>query len=77
MKLHPVLHLQPGGGHPEGVSRSCWMISATSSGAGLHRHPGLVERLRAGLPIDEDDQDTWYQGGNGDYLDYPPYQHIA
>ena len=48
-----------------------------SFGRAFISNPDLVERLRAGLPITEDNQDTWYQGGNAGYLDYPTYQHTA
>ncbi|GAA5113905.1 alkene reductase [Pseudonocardia adelaidensis] len=40
-------------------------------------NPDLVERVRAGLPIVEDDEATWYQGGDGGYLDYPTYRYAA
>jgi N-ethylmaleimide reductase len=48
-----------------------------SFGRAFIGNPDLVERLRAGLPIAEDNQDTWYQGGNAGYLDYPAYHHAA
>jgi N-ethylmaleimide reductase len=48
-----------------------------SFGRAFIGNPDLVERLRAGLPLVEDDQDTWYQGGDAGYLDYPAYRHTA
>jgi N-ethylmaleimide reductase len=48
-----------------------------SFGRAFIANPDLVERLRADLPIVEDDQDTWYQGGDAGYLDYPAYRHAA
>jgi N-ethylmaleimide reductase len=48
-----------------------------SFGRAFISNPDLVERLRAGLPLAEDDENTWYQGGDAGYLGYPPYQHAA
>ncbi|OZM77388.1 alkene reductase [Pseudonocardia sp. MH-G8] len=48
-----------------------------SFGRAFISNPDLVERLRAQLPIVEDDQATWYQGGDTGYLDYPAYRHAA
>lgn len=48
-----------------------------SFGRAFIGNPDLVERLRSRLPIVEDDQDTWYQGGNAGYVDYPAYRHTA
>ncbi|MDR7302946.1 alkene reductase [Haloactinomyces albus] len=48
-----------------------------SFGRSFIANPDLVERLRSGLPIAQDDQDTWYQGGDADYITYPTYAHTA
>ncbi|TWF75342.1 N-ethylmaleimide reductase [Pseudonocardia hierapolitana] len=48
-----------------------------SFGRAFISNPDLVERLRAGLPMARDDQDTWYQGGDAGYVDYPAYRHAA
>jgi N-ethylmaleimide reductase len=48
-----------------------------SFGRAFISNPDLVERLRADLPTDEDDQATWYAGGDAGYLDYPPYRYTA
>jgi N-ethylmaleimide reductase len=48
-----------------------------SFGRAFIGNPDLVERLRAGLPIADDDEGTWYQGGDSGYLDYPTYAHSA
>ncbi|RZU49251.1 N-ethylmaleimide reductase [Krasilnikovia cinnamomea] len=48
-----------------------------SFGRAFIANPDLVERLRLGLPIAEDDQRTWYAGGDEGYLTYPTYQHAA
>jgi hypothetical protein len=36
-----------------------------------------VERPRQGLPIAEDDRDTWYTGGDAGRLTHPCYRHTA
>lgn len=38
-------------------------------------NPDLVERFRAGMPLREAMKDTWYQGGDTGYLDYPSYRY--
>lgn len=38
-------------------------------------NPDLVERLRTGVPLRESDRDTWYQGGDTGYLDFPSHQY--
>lgn len=48
-----------------------------SFGRSFISNPDLVERLRAGLPIVEDDPSRWYQGGDAGYLDYATYRHTA
>jgi N-ethylmaleimide reductase len=48
-----------------------------SFGRAFISNPDLVERLRARLPLAPDDQDTWYQGGDAGYIDYPAYRHVA
>ncbi|MGW7350308.1 alkene reductase [Streptomyces sp. NPDC054784] len=42
-----------------------------SFGRAYIANPDLVERLRTGAPLSEDDKTTWYQGGDTGYLDYP------
>jgi N-ethylmaleimide reductase len=34
-------------------------------------NPDLVERLRQGAPLNDDDKSTWYGGGAKGYTDYP------
>ncbi|AXK35371.1 alkene reductase [Streptomyces armeniacus] len=46
-----------------------------SFGRAYLANPDLVERLRTGAPLSEADRDTWYQGGDTGYLDYPAYVH--
>ncbi|HLU59368.1 MAG TPA: hypothetical protein VKZ81_28235 [Pseudonocardia sp.] len=48
-----------------------------SFGRAFINNPDLVERLRAGLPVADDDEATWYQGGLAGYLGYPTYRHTA
>lgn len=36
-------------------------------------NPDLVNRYREGLPLNEADQTTFYQGGEAGYIDYPFY----
>jgi N-ethylmaleimide reductase len=48
-----------------------------SFGRAYISNPDLVERLRADLPLAEDDQSTWYAGGDLGYLDYPAHRHSA
>ena len=48
-----------------------------SFGRAFISNPDLVERLRARLPIAQDDEATWYQGGDTGYIDYPAYQVAA
>nr|MCW2728335.1 alkene reductase [Aeromicrobium sp.] len=46
-----------------------------SFGRAFLANPDLVERLRADLPLDEADLDTYYQGGDTGYLTYGSYRH--
>lgn len=39
-------------------------------------NPDLVERLRLGLPLAQDDESTWYQGGDEGYLT-PAFRYSA
>lgn len=48
-----------------------------SFGRAYIANPDLVERLRADLPIAEDDVTTWYAGGDQGYITYPAYPHGA
>jgi N-ethylmaleimide reductase len=43
-----------------------------SFGAPYIANPDLVERFRQGLPLAAADQQTYYQGGERGYTDYPP-----
>ncbi|WP_233158121.1 alkene reductase [Actinokineospora bangkokensis] len=40
-------------------------------------NPDLVERFRTNLPLAEAPKETWYQGGDRGYIDYPSYAHPA
>jgi 2,4-dienoyl-CoA reductase-like NADH-dependent reductase (Old Yellow Enzyme family) len=40
-------------------------------------NPDLVERLRQGAPLAEDDQATWYSKGPEGYIDYPALETEA
>lgn len=46
-----------------------------SFGRAFLSNPDLVERLRADLPLDEADLDTFYAGGDTGYLTYAPYRY--
>lgn len=46
-----------------------------SYGRAYLANPDLVERFRGGLPLRAADKETWYQGGDTGYVDYPSYQH--
>lgn len=48
-----------------------------SFGRAFIANPDLVERFRQDLPIAEDDQATWYAGGDNGYLTYPTYQYTG
>jgi N-ethylmaleimide reductase len=48
-----------------------------SFGRAFISNPDLVERLRARLPLAQDDEATWYQGGDTGYVDYPAYRGAA
>jgi N-ethylmaleimide reductase len=48
-----------------------------SFGRAFIANPDLVERLRARLPIAQDDDATWYQGGDTGYIDYPAFRFAA
>ncbi|MEU4219246.1 alkene reductase [Actinoplanes sp. NPDC026623] len=45
-----------------------------SFGRAFIANPDLVERFRQDLPIAEDNQATWYAGGDNGYITYPTYQ---
>ncbi|MFR9750922.1 alkene reductase [Nocardia sp. 004] len=38
-------------------------------------NPDLVERFRTGAPLREVGHETWYQGGDTGYIDYPSHQY--
>ena len=62
----------------DGADAERWLglgADLISFGRAFIANPDLVERLRQGLPIAEDDQATWYAGGDKGYLTYPTYQH--
>ncbi|MBO3744386.1 alkene reductase [Actinoplanes flavus] len=48
-----------------------------SFGRAFIANPDLVERLRQNLPLADDDQATWYAGGDQGYLTYPAYRYEA
>lgn len=37
-------------------------------------NPDLVERLKTGAPLAQDNPKTWYSKGPEGYIDYPPYE---
>jgi N-ethylmaleimide reductase len=39
-------------------------------------NPDLPRRLREGLPINVPDEDTFYQGGETGYVDYPTWEEL-
>ena len=49
------------------------IADAISFGRPFIPNPDLVERLRAGAPLSEGDQDTFYSGGPSGYVDYPTF----
>lgn len=46
-----------------------------SYGRSYIANPDLVERFRAGLPLRDADPETWHQGGDTGYLDFPSHQY--
>ncbi|MEI5103850.1 alkene reductase [Streptomyces sp. PmtG] len=46
-----------------------------SYGRAYLANPDLVERFRADLPLRATHRDTWFEGGDTGYLDYPSYQY--
>ncbi len=46
-----------------------------SFGRAFLANPDLVERLRAHLPLEVADQETYYQGGDSGYLTYTSYRY--
>jgi N-ethylmaleimide reductase len=46
-----------------------------SFGRSFLANPDLVERLRADLPLDEADRETYYGGGDEGYLTYTSYRY--
>ncbi len=47
------------------------LCDAIAYGMAWIANPDLVERFRRGAPLNEPDRDTFYQGGEKGYLDYP------
>ncbi|WP_153146809.1 alkene reductase [Dechloromonas sp. H13] len=47
------------------------LCDAVAYGQAWIANPDLVERFRRGAPLNEPDRDTFYQGGEKGYLDYP------
>lgn len=47
------------------------ICDAVAFGRPYISNPDLVERFRAGAPLNEWDADTFYQGGDRGYIDYP------
>jgi N-ethylmaleimide reductase len=76
--VNPVLPLGPE--RTDRAAADRWLALGAdliSFGRAFIANPDLVERLRQGLPIAEDDPATWYAGGDQGYLTYPAYQHAA
>jgi N-ethylmaleimide reductase len=76
--VNPTLPMGPR--RTDRVTADHWLglgADLISFGRAFISNPDLVERVRAGLPIVEDDEATWYQGGDTGYLDYPAYRHGA
>jgi N-ethylmaleimide reductase len=48
-----------------------------SFGAPFLANPDLVERFRAGLPLNAPDRSTFYGGGTRGYTDYPTYDQVS
>jgi len=48
-----------------------------SFGRAFIANPDLVERFRQSLPIAEDDQATWYAGGDNGYITYPTHRYAS
>lgn len=60
-----------------GADGARWLAQGAdlvSFGRAYLANPDLVERLRLGAPLREDDRETWYQGGDTGYLEYPSYR---
>jgi len=47
------------------------LCDAVAYGMAWIANPDLIERFRRGAPLNEPDRDTFYQGGEKGYLDYP------
>ncbi len=47
------------------------LCDAVAFGTAWIANPDLVERFRQGAPLNTPDRDTFYQGGEKGYLDYP------
>lgn len=47
------------------------LCDAVAYGKAWIANPDLVERIRRGAPLNEADAETFYQGGERGYLDYP------
>ncbi|MES0833088.1 alkene reductase [Nocardiopsis tropica] len=68
---------------PEQVDRAAadrWLglgADLVSFGRAFISNPDLVERLRAGLPVEPVDEAVYYQGGDQGYLTYPAYRYSA
>lgn len=52
-------------------------VDAVAFGKAYIANPDLVERLRAGAPLNTPDQKTFYGGGEQGYTDYPSLQTQA
>ena len=58
--------------HARGEARlAANLCDAVAYGMAWIANPDLVERYRRGAPLNEPDRDTFYQGGEKGYLDYP------
>lgn len=51
------------------------LIDLAAFGQPFIANPDLVARLQQGLPLAEPVRETYYGGGAGGYIDYPPYRN--
>ncbi|KOV82372.1 alkene reductase [Nocardia sp. NRRL S-836] len=74
--LNPGGQISPHAGTREQGER--WLANGAdliSYGRAYLANPDLVERFRLGLPLATADQESWFQGGDQGYLDFPAYRH--
>jgi 2,4-dienoyl-CoA reductase-like NADH-dependent reductase (Old Yellow Enzyme family) len=53
------------------------LADAIAFGRAFIGNPDLVDRLREGLPLAQDNPKTWYSKGPEGYIDYPAYKAEA